>query len=98
MPFIVPDRISDPLHVIVPVFNCWRWKSRWKHTERALKHFVDSGAVVTLIEAAFGDRALAFADSGLEQMPVNCPILGGHTKYRHRYIGLRTKDELWIKE
>lgn len=96
MLFRKPDQIDEPLYAIVPVSNCWRWRSRWKHTERAIKHFMDSGAVVILIEVAFNRRAFAFADSGLDGTPVNCPILG--SSYRHKYIGLRSPTELWLKE
>src|SRR5215469_10156739 len=92
----VYDPVREPLYAIVPVFNPWRHKSRWKHTERCVKHFVDSGAVVYLIEAGFNRRELAFADSGLDGLQANCPIQG--PEFKHRYIGLHTRDELWIKE
>ncbi len=98
MPFVVPDRIVEPLYCIVPVFNPFRWKSRWKHTERAIKHFMDAGAVVYLVEAAFGRREFAFADSGLDGLSANCGMLGQDHRFRHKYIGLRTRDELWLKE
>lgn len=98
MPFIVPDKVREPLYAIVPVFNPFRWKSRWKHTERAIKHFMDSGAVVVLVEAAFNRRELAFADSGIDGLPASCGVLGTDHKFRHKYIGLRTNDELWLKE
>ena len=96
MPFIVPDAVREPLFAVVPVFNPFRWKSRWKHTERALKHFHDSGAVIYLVEAAFNRRELAFVDSGLDGTMANCKILDN--RFRHKYIGLHTKDELWLKE
>src|SRR5216117_1780655 len=51
-----PDKLSSPLYVVVPVFNAWRWKTRWKLASRAIKHFMESGAVVYVIEAAFGNR------------------------------------------
>lgn len=98
MPYVVPDPVREPLYVIVPYYNPWRHKSREKHTIRALKHFMDSGAVVVLIEAAFNRREHAFADSGLDGTPAQCGVLGSDHRFRHRYIGLRTKDELWIKE
>jgi hypothetical protein len=96
MPYIVPDAVREPLYAVVPYFNPWRWKSREKHTIRAIKHFVDSGAVVVLVEAAFNRREFAFADSGLDGTPANCAVMGDG--FRHKYIGLRTKDELWLKE
>lgn len=98
MPYIVPDRVAEPLYTIIPYYNPWRWRSREKHTIRAIKHFQDSGAVVVLIEAAFNRREFAFADSGLHGTPANCPPLGADHRFRHKYIGVRTRDELWIKE
>lgn len=96
MLILAKDRVREPLHCVVPLFNPWRWKSRWKHAERALKHFIDAGAVVTLVECAFNRRELVFADSGLDGAPASCPIQGHG--FRHRYIGLRTGEELWLKE
>jgi hypothetical protein len=69
-----------------------------KHAERAIKHFMDGGAVVVLVEIAFNRRELVFADSGLDGTPANCGILGADHNFRHQYIGLHTKDELWHKE
>ena len=96
MPFHVFDKLQEPLHVVVPVFNPFRYKTRWKHTERALKHFHDSGATITLVEAGFNRRELAFADSGLDGTLANCALNGG--EFRHKYIVLHAKDELWLKE
>ena len=95
---IARDAVREPLYVVVPVSNPWRWKSRWKHTERAIKHFMDSGAVVVLVEVAFNRRELVFADSGLEGTPAECGVLGSDNRFRHRYIGLRSSSELWLKE
>lgn len=93
---IAKDAVHEPLYVIVPLFNPWRWKSRYKHTDRAIKHFQDSGAVVVLVEAAFNRRDFVYADSGLDGTMANCAI---HSQeFRHMYIPLRTKDELWLKE
>jgi hypothetical protein len=95
---IARDQVHEPLYAIVPYFNPWRHKSRVKHTERALKHFHDAGAVIVLVEAGFNRRDLVFADSGLDGKPAECGILGSDPRYRHKYIGLHTKDELWLKE
>lgn len=92
------DRVVEPLYAIVPYFNPWRHKSRIKHTERALKHFHDAGAVIVLVEIGFNRRELVFADSGLEGTPAECGILGSDSRFKHKYIGLHTKDELWLKE
>lgn len=98
MPYTVPDKVREPLYAVVPYFNPWRYKSREKHTTRAVKHFMDSGAVVILIECGFNRRELAFADSGIHGLPANCGVLGTDNNFRHQYIGLHTKDELWLKE
>lgn len=95
---IAKDQVREPLYAIVPLFDPWRWKSRWKHTERAIKHFHDSGAVIVLVEAAFNRRDFVFADSGLDGMAANCGVMGTDHDFRHKFIGLRTKDELWLKE
>jgi hypothetical protein len=98
MPYIVPDKVVEPLYAIVPLSNPWRWKARWKHVERSIKHFMDSGAVVVLVEVAFNRREFAFANSGLDGTPANCGVLGSDHRFRHRYIGLRSSHELWFKE
>jgi hypothetical protein len=95
--FVVKDAVREPLYAIVPYFDPWRWKSREKHTLRAIKHFADAGAVVVLVEAAFNRRDFVFADSGLDGTLAECNVLG-ERKFKHRYIGLRTRDELWLKE
>ena len=59
MPYVVPDKVREPLYAVLPYFNPWRWKSREKHTIRALKHFHDSGAVIVLVEAAFNRREIS---------------------------------------
>jgi hypothetical protein len=96
MPYLVPDAVHEPLYAIVPYFNPWRWKSREKHTLRAIKHFADSGAVVVLVEAAYNRRDFTLANSGLDGALADCKIQD--LPYRHKYIGLRTTDELWLKE
>jgi len=99
MVIIARDQVREPLYAIVPLFNPFRWKSKYKHVERALKHFADSGVVIVLVEAGFNRRELVFADSGLDGSPAsNCGVLGSNHNFRHRYIGLHTKDELWLKE
>ena len=125
MTYVVPDAVREPLYAIVPYFNPWRWKSREKHTLRALKHFHDAGAVIVLVEVAYNRREFTFKNQprlnprgsdkevseyaaavvpslfGLEECGIdgtlaNCGIQG--SGYRHRYVPLRTRDELWLKE
>lgn len=98
MLIIAKDQVREPLYVVVPLFNHMRWKTRWKHTERALKHFIDSGAVVYLVECTFNRREAVFADSGIDGLAANCGVLGSDHNFRHRYIHLQTTDELWLKE
>lgn len=100
---IARDVVHEPLYVVVPFFNPWRHRVTVKHLERSLKHFHDAGAVIILVEAGFNRRDLVFKDSGLDGTAAACPILnpsGGSVDsgYRHKYIGLHTKDELWLKE
>jgi hypothetical protein len=95
---IAKDEVREPLYAIVPLHNPWRWKSRWKHTQREIKHFIDSGAIVILVEVAFNRRQHVFADSGLEDTPVNCKILGNDPRFKHMYIPLESPSELWLKE
>jgi hypothetical protein len=96
MPYLVPDAVREPLYAIVPYFNPWRWKSREKHTARALKHFADSGAIVVLVEIAFNRREFAFEDWELAGELSSCEI--PDQEYRHMYVPLRSRDELWLKE
>jgi len=97
MPVIIArDRVTEPLWCVVPVHNPWRSKARWKHTDRAIRHFIDSGAVVVLVEVAFNRREFVYADSGLHGTPSNCGIHG--REFRHVYIPLRSPSELWLKE
>ena len=98
MIIIARDRVTEPLYAIVPYFNPWRWRSRTKHTERAIKHFHDSGAVIVLVEIAFNRRELVFADSGLNGQQADCGVLGSDPRLRHQYIPLHTTGELWLKE
>jgi hypothetical protein len=92
------DRVHEPLYAIVPYFNPWRWKSREKHTQRALKHFHDSGATVIFVEASFNRRDAVFADCGLDGAATHCPVVGADSRFRHRYLHVATKSELWLKE
>lgn len=99
MVIIARDIVREPLYAIVPFFNPWRWKSRVKHTERALEHFAERGAVIYLVELAFNRREFVFQNSGLDGTPAsNCGVLGTDHNFRHRWIGLRSAEELWLKE
>ena len=93
---IAADAVREPLYAIIPLHNPWRWKTRYKHTQRAIKHFMDAGAVVILVEVAFNRRELVFANSGIDGLAASCDIQG--PEFRHKYIGLRSTSELWLKE
>lgn len=93
---IAKDKITEPLNVVVALQNPWRYKSRYKHMDRALKHFADSGAVITLVETGFNRRELVYADSGLDGAAAKCAIHG--KEFKHKYIGLHSSSELWLKE
>src|ERR1700733_4260978 len=96
---IARDLVREPLYAIIPLFNPWRWKTKYKHTVRAIKHFIDSGATVILVEAAFNRREFVFEDCGIDGLSATCSgILGADNRFKHRYLPLRTKDELWLKE
>lgn len=71
-----------------------------KHTQRALKHFHDSGVTIIFVEIAFNRREFEFTGCGLDGMLTNCEVLspGAAGQQRHRHIQLRSKSELWLKE
>lgn len=93
---IAADRVNEPLYAIVPYYNPWRWKTRVKHTERALQHFHQSGATIVFVEIAFGRREFAFQDCGLHGLQTNCRIQDA--RFKHQHIQLRCNSELWLKE
>lgn len=78
-----PDVVTDPLYVIVPIFNSQRYRTRWKLANQFFKHVIDSGAILVTIEAAFGQRA---------------EVVVQQLHPRHIKISVRTTSEIWIKE
>lgn len=54
-----PDRISHQLYVVTTVFNSPRFRSRWRLFQDFEKMVRESGAVLFVVEVAFGDRAFA---------------------------------------
>lgn len=99
MVIVAKDVVREPLYAIVPHYNPWQWKSRQKHTERAIKHFIDSGATVVLVEIAFNRREFVFEDSGIEGLGTNCDgVLKNSNEFKCKYIKLRASNELWLKE
>lgn len=51
------------LHIVVPVFNPMRFLSRYTLFKEFVKHAEASGAIVWLIEAAYGDRPFEMTES-----------------------------------
>ncbi len=78
-----PDRITEPLDVILTVFNNARWRSRWKLYEDFVRHAESAGDAVRIwtVEVVFGAREAAVTD------PAN-----------PRHLRLHTSTELWHKE
>lgn len=73
---------SDLLHVIAVVSNPIRFRSRYELFKKFKRHVQASGAILHVVEVAFGDRPFEVtSDSD------NCHV-----------IQLRTLDEVWIKE
>lgn len=110
MGYVVEDRIRRQLYVVTVLFNSRRFKSRWKLYERFAKHVADAGAVLYTVECAFGEREHAADHLSLHDTLANCAVIDtyGHRQddestsvddlLRHRYVRVRTKHEIWIKE
>lgn len=58
-----PDRIEEPLYVVTAVFNSARYRTRWKLYQDFERHCADKGAILYLVEIAFGERAFAITDA-----------------------------------
>jgi hypothetical protein len=95
--YVVPDAIHEPLYVVCPVFNPLRWQSRWKHYERFAKHVADSGGVLYTVEVAFGERDHATEFGSRDEQEAKCNFREEMIR-QHRWITLRTDQELWHKE
>ena len=78
-----PDKIDEPLHVVMTVFNSPRWRSRYKLFEDALKRI--KGRVIPYVaEVAFGERD--FVVKPTDNLP------------EKNILKLRTHHELFLKE
>lgn len=80
-----PDRVRSPLHVVTTVFNSARYRSRWKLYQDFVHMVRDSGAALTTVEVAFGEREHAFDPDNDEHRVDNL-------------VRLRTRHEMWLKE
>jgi hypothetical protein len=85
VPAIQP--IDKKLHVITCISNPIRYHSRYRLYRSFEKHMLDSGVQLYTIECAFGDRPFEIVPNN-NSNPYN-PV---------KYIGVRTKEELWLKE
>lgn len=81
-PFQRADKIPEPLHVLIPVFNPRRYFRRWELAFDFLHACESNPSVVPwLVEIAFGEREFTMAD------PEN-----------PRHLRLRGNHEIWSKE
>jgi hypothetical protein len=103
--FTAPDLISEPLYVITSIFNPIRYKSRWKHYERFAQHVKESGGILYTVEAAYGERAHALSANESHKGPIIQRAPTNPTTFEetrsvspHKYIKVRTDQELWVKE
>lgn len=62
-PFQRPDKLHSPLYVVVPVINAARFRTRWRLFWDFAKHVEESGAILYVIEVAFGDRDFVVTQS-----------------------------------
>lgn len=81
-----PDRVTDPLYVVTPIFNPIRWRSRWKLYEDFARRVAAAGAILYTVEAAFGNREFALGEHE------------GLHGYGDKFVQLRVSNELWLKE
>lgn len=90
-----PDAIDQPLHIIVPIFNPLRFKSRWKLFQRFVKVAEDAGGIVHTVEAAFGERSPAVSTRAPQGEAADH---SRHNGSEHTYTLVRTNHEFWVKE
>src|SRR5438876_12277239 len=83
--YVARDIITDPLHVVAVISNPVRYHSRWQLYRDFAPYIVASGAKLTTVELAYGEREYALQNIA--------PQDGGH-----QYIQVRTPYEIWHKE
>lgn len=65
-----------PLHVVTAIANPIRWQNRIRLFRRFAEHMLDSGAKLTVVECAYGDRAFELADTPhVAHVPVRAKTL-----------------------
>lgn len=51
-----PDKLHEQLHVVVPLFNAARYRSRWQLFEDFILRVEHAGGTLWIVEVAFGNR------------------------------------------
>lgn len=75
----------DLLHVIAVINNPVRWETRPALFGEFVKHMLESGVHLTVVEATYGDIPPVFAPFAAPDIPIN-------------YIHVQAKTQVWIKE
>ncbi len=107
--YLTQDRVNEPLYVLTPRFDPWRYKTPGKLYDRFQKRMRDAGAVLVSIEAALGERDFAIDHVAPNGTPCNAPVLehtmgeatcrhDDPTRGLHRYLSIRTNNVFWMKE
>lgn len=73
---------SKELHVVTAYFNPMRWKSRYTLMSHFIKHMLDSGVSLTVVECAFGQRPFEITAEGRD---INL-------------VRVRANSVIWLKE
>lgn len=73
-----------PLDVVAVVSNPFRYRSRYDLYRQFEKHILESGARLTTVELAYGNRPFEILDLSEPRV--------------QRYVQLRTEHEIWHKE
>jgi hypothetical protein len=58
-----PDRVTDPLYVICPIYNPIRFRNRWKLYQDFKKRVHEAGAILITVELAFGNREFSVTEA-----------------------------------
>lgn len=86
---------ADLLHVVTAVANPVRWRSRIELFHRFVQHVLDSGADLTVVECAYGDRPHELAGDGrYRHVPVRAHTLVW-TKENLLNIGIQRLPDDW---
>lgn len=87
---------ADLLHVVTCYFNPLRWQTRNRLAREHLKHLLDSGVQVTLVECQTGDRPFEFAGfSNINHVPVRSKTLVWNKENLLRIGMSRITDPDW---